>query len=95
MVNHELILTVKTECHNYICHALPLSWLILQIAFGAEAANCGTVQPYHSGTKCGCPFPPVAVLVLASDYKENSNAHNRSSGTSIFYYRSLFTEDLQ
>lgn len=96
MVSHELILTVKIKCHNYTCQALSLSGLIIQIAFGVEAdSSCGTVQPYHSGTKCGCLIAPVAVSVLATNYKEDSNAHNYSSGTRVFYYRSLFIGELQ
>lgn len=96
MVSHELILTVKTECHNYTCQAPSLARLILKIAFGVEAASCcGTVQLYHSGTKCGCPVAPMAVLVLAGNYKEDPNAHNHSGGIRVFYYRSLFIGDLQ
>lgn len=95
MVSHKLILTVKTEFHNYICQALSLARLILHIAFEIEAASCcGSVQCYHSGTKCGCPIAPMAVLVLASNYKD-SNAHNHSSGTRVFYYKSLFIGHLQ
>lgn len=95
MVSHGLILAVKTECHYHTCQALSLAGLILQIAFGVEAASCsGTVQPWHSETKCGCPIAPMAALVLASNDAKDSNAHNRSSGTSLLL-QALFVGDLQ
>lgn len=76
------------ECHYYTCQARSLAGLILQIAFGVEAASCcGTVQPWHSETKCGCPIAPMAALVLASNDEKDSNAHNHSSGTRVFCYK--------
>lgn len=95
MVSPEFIRIVKTECRNYTCQALSLSGLILQFAFGAEAASCcGTVQSYYSETTCGCPIASTTVVVLTSNYTKVSNAYNLPSGTSLLL-RSLFIGDLQ
>lgn len=83
-MSHELIPTDKTECYSCTWQGLSLAGLVV---FGVEADSCCGIQLYHSGTKCACPTAPMAVLVLASNYKEDSNAHNHSSGTSVFYYK--------
>lgn len=94
IVSPELIHVVKTECHNDTCQALSLTGFILQFAFGIEAATCGTVQSYHSETNCGFPRASTTVVVLASNYKTDSNAYNLLPGTShLLQY--LFIGDLQ